>query len=36
LTPFEPRFGRKSSVSHLSFFGCKCFILKRENLDLSS
>jgi transposase InsO family protein len=33
LTPFELRFGRKPSVSHFSPFGCKCFILKRSNLD---
>jgi hypothetical protein len=33
LTPFELRFGRKSSVSHLRPFGCKCFVLKRGNLD---
>jgi hypothetical protein len=33
LTPFELRFGCKSSVSHLSPFGCKCFILKHGNLD---
>jgi hypothetical protein len=33
LTPFELRFGRKPSVSRLRHFGCKCFILKRENLD---
>jgi hypothetical protein len=33
LTPFELHFGRKPSVSHLSPFGCKCFVLKRENLD---
>jgi hypothetical protein len=33
LTPFELRFGHKPSVSHLSPFGCKCFILKCENLD---
>jgi hypothetical protein len=33
LTPFELCFGRKSSVSHLRPFGCKCFILKRCNLD---
>jgi hypothetical protein len=33
LTPIELRFGHKSSVSHLRPFGCKCFILKCENLD---
>jgi hypothetical protein len=33
LTPFELRFGRKSSVSHLRPFGCKCFVLKCGNLD---
>jgi hypothetical protein len=33
LTPFELHFGRKSSVSHLRPFGCKCFMLKCENLD---
>jgi hypothetical protein len=33
LTPFELGFGCKSSVSHLRSFGCKCFILKRGNLD---
>jgi hypothetical protein len=32
LTPFEIRFGRMPSVSHLSPFGCKCFVLKRGNL----
>jgi hypothetical protein len=35
LTPFELRFGRKSSISHLRPFGCKCFILKHGNLDKS-
>jgi hypothetical protein len=33
LTPFELRFGRKSSVSHLRPFGCMCFVLKCGNLD---
>jgi hypothetical protein len=33
LTLFELRFGCKPSVSHLRPFGCKCFILKRDNLD---
>jgi hypothetical protein len=33
LTTFELRFGRKPSVSHLSPFGCKCFVLKLGNLD---
>jgi hypothetical protein len=33
LTPFEHNFGRKSSVSHLMPFGCRCFILKCDNLD---
>jgi hypothetical protein len=33
LTPFELRFGHKSFVSHLRPLGCKCFILKRGNLD---
>jgi hypothetical protein len=33
LTPFELCFDRKSFVSHLRPFVCKCFILKRENLD---
>jgi hypothetical protein len=33
LTPFELCFGRKLSVSHLRPFGCKCFVLRRENLD---
>jgi hypothetical protein len=33
LTPFELRFGRQSFVSHLRPFHCKCFILKRGNLD---
>jgi hypothetical protein len=33
LTPFELRFGCKPSVSHLSPFGSKCFVLKRGNPD---
>jgi hypothetical protein len=33
LTPFELHLGRKPSVSHLRPFGCKCFVLKCENLD---
>jgi hypothetical protein len=33
LTPFELRFGHKSSVSHFRPFGCKYFVLKRGNLD---
>jgi hypothetical protein len=33
LTPFELRFGRKPSVSHLRPFDCKCFVLKPGNLD---
>jgi hypothetical protein len=33
LTPFELRFGRKLSVSHLRPFRCKCFVLKHGNLD---
>ena len=32
-TSYELRFGRKSKVSHLRVFGCKCFILKRGNLE---
>jgi hypothetical protein len=33
LTPFVLRFSRKLSVSHFRPFGCKCFVLKRGNLD---
>jgi hypothetical protein len=33
LTPFELLFGCKPPVSHLRPFGCKCFVLKCENLD---
>jgi hypothetical protein len=33
LTPFELRFSRMLSVSHIRPFGCKCFALKCGNLD---
>jgi hypothetical protein len=33
LTPNELHFGCKPSISHLRPFGCKCFILKHDNLD---
>jgi hypothetical protein len=33
LTPFELRFGRKTSVFHFRHFECKCFVLKCGNLD---
>jgi hypothetical protein len=33
LTPFELRFGHNPSVSHFRPFGCKCFVLKCDNLD---
>jgi hypothetical protein len=33
LTPFELRFGRKPSISHLRPFGWKCFVMKCGNLD---
>jgi hypothetical protein len=33
LTSFELHFRCKSSVSHLRPFDCKCFVLKRVNLD---
>jgi hypothetical protein len=32
LSRFELRFSRKPSVSHLSPFECKCFVLKHGNL----
>jgi hypothetical protein len=31
--PFDLHFGQKPSVSHLRPLGCKCFVLKRGNLD---
>jgi hypothetical protein len=33
LAPFKLCFGCTSSISHLRSFGCKCFVLKRGNLD---
>jgi hypothetical protein len=33
LTPFDLLFVRKHFVSHLRPFSCKCFVLKRGNLD---
>jgi hypothetical protein len=33
LTPFELCFERKLFASHLRHFGCKCLILKHDNLD---
>jgi hypothetical protein len=30
---FELCFGHKPSISHLIPFGCKCFVLKRGDLD---
>lgn len=32
-TSYELRFGRPPKVSHFRVFGCKCFILKKGNLD---
>ena len=32
-TSYELRFGRPPRVSHFRVFGCKCFILKQDNLD---
>jgi hypothetical protein len=33
LIPFDLRFGRSLSVSHFQPCGCKCFVLKCDNLD---
>jgi hypothetical protein len=33
LTPFELCFRRKSSISQTKPSGCKCFVLKHDNLD---
>jgi hypothetical protein len=33
LIPFELCFGLKSFVTHYIPFGCKCFVLRHENLD---
>jgi hypothetical protein len=33
FTPIELCLGHKPSVSHFRPFGCKCFVLKRGNLD---
>jgi hypothetical protein len=33
FAPFKLQFGRKLPVSHLRLFGCKCFILKCDNMD---
>jgi hypothetical protein len=30
---YELWFGRPHKVSHLRLFGCRCFVLKQENLD---
>jgi hypothetical protein len=32
-TPFELRFSRKLSISHLGAFSCECFVLKCGNVD---
>jgi transposase InsO family protein len=32
-TSYELRYGRCPKVSHFRVFGCKCFILKKGNLD---
>jgi hypothetical protein len=33
LAPFELHFGRKPCISHFRPFGCKCFVLKRGNIN---
>jgi hypothetical protein len=32
-TSYELRFGRPPKRSYFRVFGCKCFVLKQENLD---
>ena len=32
-TSYELQFGRQPHVDHLRVFGCRCFVLKEENLD---
>ena len=32
-TSYELQFGRQPRVDHLRVFGCRCFVLKEENLD---
>jgi hypothetical protein len=36
LTPFELRFGHKSSVSHFRPFECKCFVGNLDNFECRS
>ena len=33
MTSYELRFGRAPSIFHLRPFSCRCFVLKRGNLD---
>jgi hypothetical protein len=34
-TSYELRFGCPPKVSHFRVFGCRCFMLKQQNLDKS-